>query len=69
MTFKRAMDAMRLKGTRMMRMTDMKRGFTFHVHPGGTVSAEVAQQIIAKPGVVVHSRDVEGRPSAWRMGA
>ena len=62
----RRLDLLRIKGARLLKLARRNdRGFTFCITPSLELAEDEARLIIARPDVVVASRDVNGVPNAW----
>jgi hypothetical protein len=70
--FKRAMEAMRKHGTRLVRMHSNASpdGFAHYVIPGGYVEPDVAEKIKRHPSVTAGEDGLfPGCDQTWRMGS
>jgi hypothetical protein len=66
----RKLDLLRIKDARLLKLARRDdRGFSYCITPSIELGEDEARLIIARPDVVVASRDVNGVPNAWRLGA
>ena len=66
----RKLDLLRIRGARLLKLAKRDdRGFAYFITPSVELGEDEARLIIARPDVVVASRDVNGVPNAWMVGA
>jgi hypothetical protein len=69
-SLQRKLDVLRLEGARLLKLTQRDgRRFSFFITPNVELTEDQARVIIARPEVVVASRDSNGVPNAWSVGA